>query len=206
MKILTEYKSKEEPNTFKALSTFGITIKDFKPGEAVGIYLKTLYPSTIDLIESLLYFKHPLTLKYENVQYKLHSLEDWKQTYQDPDDQIKTKTDRHPILKTYLDNRKEYNERKLAKSLTNQYQIIFDNFKLPSEQEIDSFLQDLAPLYEVDVDYSDNLSKYRAYIQIKYYLEHDFEYSRPANAAFIMPIGNETYLEDLIYKEGTDIQ
>lgn len=206
MKILTEYKSKEEPNTFKALSTFGITIKDFKPGEAVGIYLKTLYPSTIDLIESLLYFKHPLTLKYENVQYKLHSLEDWKQTYQDPDDQIKTKTDRHPILKAYLDNRKEYNEQKLAKSLTNQYQIIFDNFKLPSEQEIDSFLQDLAPLYEVDVDYSDNLSKYRAYIQIKYYLEHDFEYSRPANAAFIMPIGNETYLEDLIYKEGTDIQ
>ena len=206
MKILTEYKSKEEPNTFKALSTFGITIKDFKPGEAVGIYLKTLYPSTIDLIESLLYFKHPLTLKYENVQYKLHSLEDWKQTYQDPDDQIKTKTDRHPILKAYLDNRKEYNEQKLAKSLTNQYQIIFDNFKLPSEQEIDSFLQDLAPLYEVDVDYSDNLSKYRAYIQIKYYLEHNFEYSRPANAAFIMPIGNETYLEDLIYKEGTDIQ
>ena len=206
MKILTEYKSKEEPNTFKALSTFGITIKDFKPGEAVGIYLKTLYPSTIDLIESLLYFKHPLTLKYENVQYKLHSLEDWKQTYQDPDDQIKTKTDRHTILKAYLDNRKEYNERKLAKSLTNQYQIIFDNFKLPSEQEIDSFLQDLAPLYEVDVDYSDNLSKYRAYIQLKYYLEHDFEYSRPANAAFIMPIGNETYLEDLIYKEGTDIQ
>ena len=206
MKILTEYKSKEEPNTFKALSTFGITIKDFKPGEAVGIYLKTLYPSTIDLIESLLYFKHPLTLKYENVQYKLYSLEDWKQTYQDPDDQIKTKTDRHPILKAYLDNRKEYNEQKLAKSLTNQYQIIFDNFKLPSEQEIDSFLQDLAPLYEVDVDYSDNLSKYRAYIQIKYYLEHDFEYSRPANAAFIMPIGNETYLEDLIYKEGTDIQ
>ena len=206
MKILTEYKSKEEPNTFKALSTFGITIKDFKPGEAVGIYLKTLYPSTIDLIESLLYFKHPLTLKYENVQYKLHTLEDWKQTYQDPDDQIKTKTDRHPILKTYLDNRKEYNERKLAKSLTNQYQIILENFKLPSEQEIDSFLQDLAPLYEVDVDYSDNLSKYRAYIQIKYYLDHDFEYSRPANAAFIMPIGNETYLEDLIYKEGTNIQ
>lgn len=205
MKILTEYKSKEEPNTFKALSTFGITIKDFKPGEAVGIYLKTLYPSTIDLIESLLYFKHPLTLKYENVQYKLHTLEDWKQTYQDPDDQIKTKTDRHPILKAYLDNRKEYNEQKLAKSLTNQYQIILENFKLPSEQEIDSFLQNLAPLYEVDVDYSDNLSKYRAYIQIKYYLDHDFEYSRPANAAFIMPIGNETYLEDLIYKEGTDI-
>lgn len=205
MKILTEYKSKEEPNTFKALSTYGITIKDFKPGEAVGIYLKTLYPSTIDLIESLLYFKHPLTLKYENVQYKLHSLEDWKQTYQDPNDQIKTKTDRHPILKAYLDNRKEYNEQKLAKSLTNQYQIIFDNFKLPSEQEIDSFLQDLAPLYEVDVDYSDNLSKYRAYIQIKYYLEHNFEYSRPANASFIMPIGNETYLEDLIYKERTDI-
>ena len=202
MKILTEYKNKKEPKTLQAQLIYGLTIKDFRPGEAVGIYLREIYPSTVDLIESLLYFKHPLTLKYEDTQYKLNTLEDWKVTYQDPEDQIKTKTDRHPILQIYLNNRKEYNENKHAKKLKEQYNIIFENFKLPDENEIDSFLQDLAPLYEVDVDYSDNLSKYRAYIQIKYYLEHDFEYSRPANAAFIMPIGNETYLEDLIYKEG----
>lgn len=202
MKILTEYKNKKEPKTLQAQLIYGLTIKDFRPGEAVGIYLREIYPSTVDLIESLLYFKHPLTLKYEDTQYKLNTLEDWKVTYQDPEDQIKTKTDRHPILQIYLNNRKEYNENKQAKKLKEQYNIIFENFKLPDENEIDSFLQDLAPLYEVDVDYSDNLSKYRAYIQIKYYLEHDFEYSRPANAAFIMPIGNETYLEDLIYKEG----
>ena len=204
MQILTEYKSKLEPKTLQAELVYGKTIKNFRPGEAVGIYLREIYPSTVDLIESLLYFKHPLTLKYENTQYKLNTLDDWKQTYQDPDDQIKTKTDRHPILQAYLNNRREYTENQKAKSLKEQYAIIFDNFKLPDEQEIDSFLQDLAPLYEVDVDYSDNLSKYRAYIQIKYYLEHDFEYSRPANAAFIMPIGNETYLEDLIYKEGAN--
>ena len=202
MKILTEYKNKKEPKTLQAQLIYGLTIKDFRPGEAVGIYLREIYPSTVDLIESLLYFKHPLTLKYEDTQYKLNTLEDWKVTYQDPEDQIKTKTDRHPILQIYLNNRKEYNENKHAKKLKEQYNIIFENYKLPDENEIDSFLQDMAPLYEVDVDYSDNLSKYRAYIQIKYYLEHDFEYSRPANAAFIMPIGNETYLEDLIYKEG----
>lgn len=202
MKILTEYKDKKEPKTLQAQLIYGLTIKDFRPGEAVGIYLREIYPSTVDLIESLLYFKHPLTLKYEDTQYKLNTLEDWKVTYQDPKDQIKTKTDRHPLLQMYLNNRKEYNENKQAKRRKEQYNIIFENYKLPDENEIDSFLQDLAPLYEVDVDYSDNLSKYRAYIQIKYYLEHDFEYSRPANAAFIMPIGNETYLEDLIYKEG----
>lgn len=204
MQILTEYKDKEEPKTLQAELVYGKTIRNFKPGEAVGIYLRTLYPSTIDLIESLLYFKHPLTLKYGNMQYKLYTLDDWKVTYQDPMDQLKTKTDRHPILQAYLDNRKEYAERQKVVTLKKQFQIIFDNFKLPEDHEIDSFLQDMAPLYEVDVDYSDNLSKYRAYIQITYYLEHDFEYSRPANAAFIMPVGNETYLEDLIYKEATD--
>lgn len=200
MKILTEYKSKEEPNTLNADMVYGYTIKNFRKGEAVGIYLKHIYPSTVDLIESLLYFKHPLTLKYGNEQYKLYSLEDWKVTYQDPKDQIKTKTDKHPLYQIYLDNRKEYTEKKDAKKLNEQYEIIFENFELPNEEEMDKFLQDTAPLYEVDVDYTDNLSKYRAYVQLKYYLEHDFEYSRPANAAFIMPVGNQTYLEDLIYK------
>lgn len=204
MKILTEYKSKEEPKTLQAELVYDKTIKNFRPGEAVGIYLRNLYPSTISLIESLLYFKHPLTLKYGNMQYKLYTLDDWKVTYQDPKDQLKTKTDRHLILRAFLDNRKEYIERQKVVSLKKQYEIIFDNFKLPSDEEIESLLTELAPLYEVDVDYSDNLSKYRAYIQIKYYLEHDFEYSRPANAAFIMPIGNEAYLEDLIYKEGAN--
>lgn len=205
MQILTEYKSKEEPKTLQAELVYGKTIRNFRPGEAVGIYLKEIYPSTVDLIESLLYFKHPLTLKYNDEQYKLNTLDDWKVTYQDPKDQIKTKTDRHPVLQAYLDNRKEYTESKKAESLRDQYEIIFDNFKLPEDHEIDAFLQDMAPLYEVDVDYTDSLSRYRAYVQIKYYLEHDFEYSKPANAAFIMPIGNETYLEDLIYKERTDL-
>jgi len=203
MQILTEYRDKENKSITQAASTYGKTIRDFKPGEAVGIYLRELYPTTIDLIESLLYFKHPLTLKYGDKQYKLNTLDDWKYTYQDPKDQIKTKTWRHDILEEYLNNRREYTENKKAKSLKEQYKIIFDNFELPSEEEIDQTLQELAPLYEVDVDYTDNLSRYRSYVQIKYYLEHDFEYSKPANAAFIMPIGNETYLEDLIYKEGT---
>lgn len=203
MQILTEYRDKENKSTMQAVSTYGKTIRDFKPGEAVGIYLRELYPTTIDLIESLLYFKHPLTLKYGDKQYKLNTLDDWKYTYQDPKDQIKTKTWRHDILEEYLNNRREYTETKKAKSLKEQYKLIFENFELPSEEEIDQMLQELAPLYEVDVDYTDNLSRYRSYVQIKYYLEHDFEYSKPANAAFIMPIGNETYLEDLIYKEGT---
>lgn len=223
MKILTEYKTKNEPATMKAQHVNGVTIKDFKPGEAVGIYLRDLKPNTINLIETLLasytkevvkqlksgkyvtvkkhYGAHPLTLKYEGKQYKLYSMTDWKHTYQDPKDQLKTKTDRHPILESYLEQRKRHNEWVEKNSLKKQYKLILDNYDIPEDHEVDSFLQELAPLYEVDVDYTDNLSRYRAYVQLKYYLDHDFEYSRPANAAFIMPIGNETYLEDLIYKE-----
>ena len=223
MKILTEYKSKEEPNTLKAEYTYNVSLRDFKQGEAVGIYLKDLKPCTMALIESLLasydtkkwkerkngkdpvlvtkhYTSHPITLKYGDKQYKLYRPEDWKYTHQDEKDQIKTKTERHPILIEYLENRKKLKEYREKRILREQYNLIFDNFELPEEHEMEDFIKQLAPLYEIDVDYEDNLSKYRAYVQLKYYLDNDFEYSRPASDVIIMPVGNVNYLEDLIYK------
>ena len=230
MKILTEYRDEKIPATMKAEPLYDLytkqinyTIKDFKPGEAVGIYLTTFDSRTKELIEELLaeytikrviekdgkrkqierhYTPHNITLKYKDDQYKLSALDDWKESYEDPENPKRVKYIKHPMLAVFESEIQKRKEQYENKKLKDQYNIIFENYKLPDENEIDSFLQDMAPLYEVDVDYSDNLSRYRAYIQIKYYLEHDFEYSRPANAAFIMPIGNETYLEDLIYKEG----
>ena len=200
MKILTEYKNKE--NT-KAISTYGMTIKNFKPGEAVGIYLRELYPATMDLINDLLYFKHPVTLKYDNVQYKLYSLDEWKKTYQDPKDQIKTKTELHPVLKEYYDKRKEYLERKKDESIKMQYYAIYQldpTYQNITDEELESYIKQVAPMYEIDVDYSNRLDMLRAYIQLHYYLENDIEYSRPASDIQIIPVGNPMLFDDLIYK------
>ena len=200
MKILTEYKNKE--NT-KAISTYGMTIRNFKPGEAVGIYLRELYPATMDLINDLLYFKHPVTLKYDNVQYKLYSLDEWKRTYQDPKDQIKTKTELHPVLKEYYDKRKEYFERKKDESIKMQYYAIYQldpAYQNITDEELQAYIREVAPMYEIDVDYSNRLDMLRAYIQLHYYLENDIEYSRPANDIQIIPVGNPMLFDDLIYK------
>ena len=177
MKILTE-NTKLDLN---AESVFNYTkLNDFKRGEAVGIYLHNLYYHTIDLIGLLLYYKHPVTLKYEDKQYKLYTKEDWTQTFQDPKDQIKTKTVRHPILQEYLDRQKAQRELLDAKRKYEKEQEALSNYTIIDEPEVDRIVRPLARLYDIDVDYEDQLSKTEAYYQILYYLDNDIPYTNPA--------------------------
>lgn len=201
MKILTEYKTKE--NT-KAISTYGITIRNFKPGEAVGIYLRELYPATMDLINDLLYFKHPLTLKYNDIQYKLYSLDDWKTTYQDPKDQIKTRTERHPILQEFLDKRKEYNLNLEATKRQDRFKTLYNDYpelEFITDEALDIFITNNARAYEVYPETDDRYDKLLAYIQVKFYQENDIEPTRELpDDLQIISFGDMTYLNDIVYK------
>lgn len=201
MKILTEYKTKENK---EAISTYGITIRNFRPGEAVGIYLRELYPATMDLINDLLYFKHPLTLKYNDVQYKLYSLDDWKTTYQDPNDQIKTKTERHPILQEFLDKRKEYNINLEATKRQDRFKSLYNDYpelEFITDEALDIFITRNAKAYEVYPETDDRYDKLLAYIQVKFYQEHDIEPIRELpDDLQIISFGDMTYLNDIVYK------
>ena len=201
MKILTEYKTKENKD---AISTYGITIRNFKPGEAVGIYLRELYPATMDLINDLLYFKHPLTLKYNDTQYKLYSLDDWKITYQDPKDQIKTKTDRHPILQEFLNKRKEYNLNKAATKKQNRFKTLYSDYpelEFITDEALDVFITNNARAYEVYPETDDRYDKLLAYLQIKFYQDNDIEPTRELpDDMQIISFGDMTYLNDIVYK------
>lgn len=201
MKILTEYKTKENK---EAISTYGITIRNFRPGEAVGIYLRELYPATMDLINDLLYFKHPLTLKYNDVQYKLYSLDDWKTTYQDPNDQIKTKTERHPILQEFLDKRKEYNINLEATKRQDRFKSLYNDYpelEFITDEALDIFITRNARAYEVYPETDDRYDKLLTYIQVKFYQEHDIEPIRELpNDLQIISFGDMTYLNDIVYK------
>ena len=201
MKILTEYKTKENK---EAISTYGITIRNFRPGEAVGIYLRELYPATMDLINDLLYFKHPLTLKYNDVQYKLYSLDDWKTTYQDPNDQIKTKTERHPILQEFLDKRKEYNINLEATKRQDRFKSLYNEYpelQFITDEALDIFITRNARAYEVYPETDDRYDKLLTYIQVKFYQEHDIEPIKELpNDLQIISFGDMTYLNDIVYK------
>ena len=201
MKILTEYKTKENK---EAISTYGITIRNFRPGEAVGIYLRELYPATMDLINDLLYFKHPLTLKYNDVQYKLYSLDDWKTTYQDPNDQIKTKTERHPILQEFLDKRKEYNINLEATKRQDRFKSLYNEYpelQFITDEALDIFITRNARAYEVYPETDDRYDKLLTYIRVKFYQENDIEPIKELpNDLQIISFGDMTYLNDIVYK------
>ena len=201
MKILTEYKTEENK---EAISTYGITIRNFRPGEAVGIYLRELYPATMDLINDLLYFKHPLTLKYNDTQYKLYSLDDWKTTYQDPNDQIKTKTERHPILQEFLDKRKEYNINLEATKRQDRFKSLYNEYpelQFITDEALDIFITRNARAYEVYPETDDRYDKLLTYIQVKFYQENDIEPIKELpDDLQIISFGDMTYLNDIVYK------
>lgn len=225
MKILTEYKDKKEPNTLTAMSTYGLSIKDFTPGEAVGIYLKQLYPDTIILIEQLLksrnveklikvgdkwkkkttyYPAHPVTLKYNDVQYKLYSLDDWKTTHQDPKDQIKTRTERHPILQEYLDKRKEYVINAQAIKQQSRFATLYKDYpelEILTDEVLDAFINTNAKAYEIYPASDDRYDKLLAYMQVKYYMDNGFEPTRELPEDLeIISFGDLTYMNDIVYK------
>lgn len=172
-------------------------------GEAVGFILDKLYANTIDRIGYYLKTKHKVTIRYNENLYQLDNYDEWKKTYQDPKDQIKTKTELHPVLKEYYDKRKEYFERKKDESIKMQYYAIYQldpAYQNITDEELQAYIKQVAPMYEIDVDYSNRLDMLRAYIQLHYYLENDIEYSRPASDIQIIPVGNPMLFDDLIYK------
>lgn len=167
-----------------------------RPKESVGVLLDTMYKSTIELIERLLYYKHKVTLKLDNKTYILNTLEDWKYTCQDPKDQIKTITYKHPVYQIYLDKRKEYFDKQKAIKRSKNLEMIYTYcVDIPEDEILESFLRNYAPLYQVDVDYTDTISKLTAYTQLIYYIEHNIEQIPRPNEEIL--VGDNTLLEDI---------
>lgn len=206
MKILTENikldAHMEDTLGIEIESVFDYTkLNQFNRGEAVGIYLHKLYYHTMDLIGLLLYYKHPVTLKYEGKQYKLYVKEDWIQTFQDPDDQLKMKTVRHPIFQEYINKQREHRDILNAKRTYEKEQEVLSKYVIIEEPEIDRIVRPLARLYDIDVDYENQLSKTMAYYQILYYLDNNVPYTNPAP---VVSVEDEKMFNINMFKIDTD--
>lgn len=204
-------------------------VPEIKYGEPVGFIMETYLPSTIRLMKYLV--DRPRSIKVDkeitqkdgtkkiikvnkplpvsritalvNNEKVYVDQENWKSTHYD-DKTRKWYSVKNPVLEVYDEqqkirkqNREDYKKRKRTEELG----------EIP--EDLDRLLSSFAKLYEVDYEPEDTESKLRAYQQIKYYLDNDFEYSRdllgqlPTEELMFecIAFGDETYLEDISYKE-----
>lgn len=229
MIVISEYRlTDEEIKTYKNKGyrfAYGYENPVIKPKESVGILLSTMYKSTMDLIDNLLFKNHIVTIKYEDESYILRTSDDWKRSYQSDKDSLKMTFECHPVYRKYLDKRAEYFEQRKVQGIKQQYEIIYDYIEpnsLPNDDELDEFIRTFGYLYQIDINYTDRLSKLYAYIQLKWYIDNDIPYvNEPlsiaiedepmfSNMKFQIPpyeppieeisFGDQTYFEDFIYK------
>ena len=202
-----------------------LTIKDFYRGESVGFYLDALLKPNIELINDLLFRKHPVTIKYLDKVYKLNTLDEWTYSYQSDTDQIKTKRFNHEVLIAYYENRKKYFESKKIKKTKEQLQALtLLDAPTETEFEIEMFLSTFGRLYDIHIDWNDEVSKLTAYQQLKWYIENNIDYANevkcitPEETPYFTadmfqedeemleqisayPLGDDEYLADTAYKK-----
>jgi len=213
MKVISEYQlTQDEIKNYRNKGYevyYGYENPIIKPGESVGFLLDTMYTTTIDLITGLLHrkTKSKISIKYKDKTYSVSTPDEWEYKYYSDKDR-KWKRNIHPILEEYYLKRSEYFERQEQIKKSNHMNAILDYYDNKIPEDLDNILNTFARLYEVPVDYESLESKLRAYASIKYYLDNDIEYSRdilgtPVNEEPMfetISFGNETYLEDMIYK------
>lgn len=232
MIIISEYKISDEQikeyHDKGIRFAYGNQTPEIHRGEAVGILLDTMYKSTIDLIEKLLFTKHNVTLKYNDKSYKLATLEEWKNTTQNDKDMLKLETYKHPILKIYLEKRKEYFDKIKNEKRNKRFEDLLIEYnvdQIPDEDEMNNLLAAFAPLYQIDIA-QDRFEKMQQYFQVQYYLDNDIPYVdevkgiKPEDELMfegikfktfyeepieIESFGNEIYLEDYIYSNSKTI-
>lgn len=178
-----------------------------KLGEPVGFIMDTFKPQTVKFMEKIIFRKTRslITAKIDTKVYRVDK-ENWKSTYYN-DKTRSWYSIKNPVLEIYDEqqkirraNREDWKKRKQTEELEEQIGEI--------PEDLDRFISTFAPLYTVDYDPEDTLSKLRAYQQCKYYLDNDFEYTRdpfgilPTEEKMFecVSFGNETYLEDISYK------
>lgn len=193
--------------------------------------LEEYYSGTKEAIEYALYLKKPIKIiTPEGQEFKLQIQEDWKKSYKL---NRKTMTTKHPVLAEFDQKRSDYYEIKNAIKKEMSYKKATEDIT-ETKEEIERFVRAFAPQYKIDIDYRDWVEVCTAYKSLKFYYDncipYDFDHNEIYTRGVIEPeytpfftkemfdysqvdyevfeeesIGNETLLEDMIYKGGVCI-
>lgn len=193
--------------------------------------LSDYYSGTKDAIEYALYLKKPIKIiTPDGAVYKLQTKEEWKQTYHE---NRRYKSVKHTVLMEFEQHRSEYYDKVNAIKAKENYERAVDGIE-ETKEEIERFVRALAPQYKVEVDYSNWVELCNAYRSIKFYYDNNTPYELDKNEVFIRGAidpddteffnssmfdmsnnfyaafeeelyGDQTLLEDMIYKGGVRI-
>ncbi len=159
---------------------------------ALIVKIDKCYLSTKNAIEQALYKNKQVRIIWDGKTFDLSSMQDWHVA----GDRHHKSYD-HPVLQFYKNNMAEYHIRTRAEKQKEQLEVLVSGIS-EAEDEVLRFVRTFAPLYEVDVDLDDTREVVLAYQSLKFYLDHDFPYSKPPQDVVVY-IGNEEYLEDFFY-------
>ena len=198
-----------------------------KKSTGIIFRLQEYYAGTKDAIEYALYLKKPVKIITPDGVYKLSTKEEWKQTYHENG---KYRSLKHQVLLTFEEKRLEYYEKVNTIKAKAIYEHAVEGIE-ETKEEIERFVRALAPQYKVEVDYSNWVELCNAYRSIKFYYDSNIPYELDKNEVFMRGsidpddtscfnssmfntsnnfydtfeeelYGDQTLLEDMIYKEG----
>lgn len=199
--------------------------------KAIIFRLETFYTGTRDAIEYALYLKKDIKVITPNQSYRLNTLEDWKTSYINSNTR-RYIVEKHPVLELFEEKRNEYFAQVNAVKAQEKYSEATADIT-ETKEEIERFVHTFAPLYKVDVNYSSFADICIAYKSLKYYYDNSIAYdlnfneiysvgnTSPEDTPFFNSLqfktvpeydyfeeesyGDETLLEDTIYKGGIHI-
>ncbi len=200
--------------------------------QGVIFRLSEYYAGTKDAIEYALSLKKPVKIiNSDGKEYKITSLDEWKVVYKDSNN--RNEVHKHTVLLEFEQHRNKYYEHVNIIKAKEKYQQAVDGIE-ESKEEIERFVHAFAPQYKLDVNYNDWVEVCNAYRSLKFYYDNDMPYELNHNevftvgamepyetgyfdeAMFDMDVsiydcicteenyGNETLLEDMIYKVGVE--
>src|SRR5574344_322282 len=199
--------------------------------QGIVFRLEEYYAGTKDAIEYALYLKKAVKIiTPDGIEYKLHTQEEWKKSYKENNRNV---TIKHAVLIEFEQHRSDYYDKVNAVKAKEQYAIATEGIT-DTKEDIEKFVRAFAPQYKMDVDYRNWVELCVAYKSIQFYIDNNIPYDLNHNEIFTVgaiepdetpyftsamfntsisiydsyeeeSYGDESLLEDMIYKGGVRI-
>lgn len=172
-----------------------------KANNIVIVLIKELYPSTRNKIRTILNKGKQVIAIFKEERYDIKYYE---RPYKGSNPDKKGTMVKNQMYLDLLNKKQELKEiAEEAKEAQRKADVLELYEELPECHE--EFIRDFARLYDIQVDFEDELSKRQAYAQINFYIEHNIEYTHKAIPGFIQYQYADCLIE-LTHEEAPDME
>lgn len=184
----------------------GVDFPKVHKNEPVAFILSEykLYSINMRQIEWLIKTNHRVTVKLNNETWSRLTLDEWHgASYKDSKNSRRWITPKHKVLIMYENKRNAYYEKLnaiKAKQIYDSVESLYINEEIPSDIELQTFIDTWSKAYDVQVDFNNKADVLLKYKVLKYYVDNNLDVSIPETEPDVVYVGDENLFEDLIYK------